>query len=156
MASAAHNSRGIKIGILTFGDGRDFLQKPLAEVNSRFLKQLVDQLTNDGFEVVTGREVVWQNEIAVREARELAAQQVDAVVFNFSVWAWPQYARMAAQFLPQPIVMFANVNPQFPGLVGMLANAGSLDQVGIPFYKTFGDISQESTLAKLRSRLLAV
>ena len=69
----------------------------------------------DGFEVIVGDEVIWQNDIAVRNGRRMAAAAVDAVVFNFSVWAWPQYARVAAQFCPQPIVMFSNVNPQYPG-----------------------------------------
>lgn len=153
---AQQRARGIRVGILTFGDGRSFLQEPLREVNQRFLGQLSERLTADGFEVVTGSEVIWRNDIAVREGRRLSAEGVDAVIFNFSVWAWPQFARVAAQFVPKPIVMFSNVNPQYPGLVGMLANAGSLDQVGIPFYKTFGDISDDAVLARVRSRLLAV
>lgn len=150
------SSRGIRVGVLTFGDGRDFLQGSLAEVNARFLDQLVKRLEADGFEVVTGTEVLWQNDIAVREGRRLAAENVDCVIFNFSVWAWPQYARVAAQFVPQPILMYSDVNPEFPGLVGMLANAGSLDQVGIPFYKTFGDISTDEVLGRVRSRILAI
>ena len=39
--------------------------------------------------------------------------------------------------------MFSNVNPQYPGLVGMLANSGSLDQAGIPFTKSFGDVEDD-------------
>ena len=39
--------------------------------------------------------------------------------------------------------MFSNVNPQYPGLVGMLANSGSLDQAGIPFTKRFGDVADD-------------
>jgi len=148
--------RGIRVGILTFGDGRDFLKEPLADVNAKFLKQLVDRLEGDGFDVVTGTEVLWQNDVAVREGRRMAAENVDCVIFNFAVWAWPQYARVAAQFLPQPILMFADINPQYPGLVGMLANAGSLDQVGIPFYKTFGNIADDAVLARVRSRILAI
>ena len=104
--------------------------------------------------MVPGDDVIWQNEIAVRNGRRMA--DVDAVVFNFSVWAWPQYARVAAQFCPQPIVMFSNVNPQYPGLVGMLANSGSLDQAGIPFTKSFGDIEDDVVFARLRSQIVAV
>jgi L-fucose isomerase len=81
---------------------------------------------------------------------------VDAVVFNYSVWAWPQYARVAAQFCPQPIVMFSNVNPQYPGLVGMLANSGSLAQAGIPFLKSFGDVEDAAVFGRLRSQITAV
>ncbi|HPB32059.1 MAG TPA: fucose isomerase, partial [Candidatus Sumerlaeota bacterium] len=88
--------RKIKVGVLTFGDGRDFLQKPLTPVNEKFLGELKARLLRDGFDVITGREVVWQNEIAVREGRRMTAEGADCVLFNFSVWAWPQYARMAA------------------------------------------------------------
>jgi predicted Ser/Thr protein kinase len=108
------------------------------------------------FEVVTGDEVIWQNDIAVRNGRAMAAANVDAVLFNFSVWAWPQYARVAAQFCPQPIAMFASVNPQYPGLVGMLANAGSLAQAGYGFTKTFGDIADDTVYATLKARVMAV
>lgn len=149
-------ARGIKVGILTFGDGRDFLQKPLEEVNERFLRELRERLEADGFDVVTGDEVIWQNSLAEQNGRKMTAEAVHCVIFNFSVWAWPQYARVAAQFCPKPILMYASVNPQYPGLVGMLANAGSLDQVGIPFFKTFGDLANEGVYASLRSRILAI
>ena len=148
--------RKVRVGVLDFGDGRSFLQSPLEPVNRRFREQLVARLERAGFDVVAGSEVIWQNEIAVRSARRMAAEGVDAVVFNFSVWAWPQYARVAAQFCPQPIVMFSNVNPQYPGLVGMLANSGSLDQTGIRFTKSFGDIADDAVLERLRSQIAAV
>ncbi len=146
----------IKVGLLDFGDGRSFLQKPLAPVNEEFRNRLVSALEEDGFEVIQGDEVIWQNEIAVRNGRMLAAESVDVTLFNFSVWAWPQYARLAAQFCPQPIVMFSNVNPRYPGLVGMLANSGSLDQSGIRFIKSFGDISDAGVRSRLKSQILSV
>jgi L-fucose/D-arabinose isomerase len=149
-------SRKVRVGVLDFGDGRHYLQAPLEPVNREFRQQLVARLEGDGFEVVAGDGVIWQNDIAVRNGRRMAAAEVDAVVFNFSVWAWPQYARVAAQFCPQPIVMFSNVNPKYPGLVGMLANSGSLDQAGIPFTKSFGDIADPTVFGRLRSQIVAV
>ena len=148
--------RPLKVGVLDFGDGRSFLQAPLRPVNAEFRDALVRRLEADGMEVVPGGEVIWQNEIAVRNGRRMAAAGVDAVIFNFSVWAWPQYARVAAQFCPQPVVMFATVNPQYPGLVGMLANSGSLDQAGIPFTKCFGDVADGAVFATLKGQLQAV
>ena len=148
-------TRPIKVGVLDFGDGRSFLQEPLEPVNRENREKLVRYLEDEGFEPVVGDEVIWQNEIAVRNGRRLAASGIDVAVFNFSVWAWPQYSRVAAQFCPQPIVMFSNVNPRYPGLVGMLANSGSLDQVGIRFSKTFGDITEPSVRARLKSQILA-
>jgi L-fucose isomerase len=147
-------ARPVRVGVLDFGDGRRFLQTPLEPVNRQFREQLVRRLEAGGFEVVTGDEVIWQNDVAVRNGRRMAG--TDVVVFNFSVWAWPQYARVAAQFCPQPVVMFSNVNPQYPGLVGMLAGSGSLDQAGIPFTTSFGDIADEAVFARLRSQITAV
>ena len=149
-------ARRIKVGLLDFGDGRSFLQEPLAPVNRQFRDALTARLEGDGFDVLHGDEVIWQNDIAVRNGRRMTAEGADVVVFNFSVWAWPQYARVAAQFCPQPIVMFSNVNPQYPGLVGMLANSGSLDQAGIPFTKSFGDIADDRVYGALRAELRAV
>jgi L-fucose isomerase len=148
--------RPLRVGLLDFGDGRAFLSQPLAPVQQAFRDTLAARLRADGIEVVTGDEVIWQNDIAVRNGRAMAAAGVDAVIFNFSVWAWPQYARVAAQFCPQPLVMFSGVNPQYPGLVGMLANAGSLAQAGFRFYKTFGDIGDDAVYGTLKSRVLAV
>ena len=146
----------IKVGILTFGDGRDFLLEPLKPVNEKFLNELKDKLEKENFEVVAGDEVIWKNELAAENGKKMTREGVQCVIFNFSVWAWPQYSRVAAQFCPQPILMFSNFNPEYPGLVGMLANAGSLDQVGIKFYKTFGDINDDETFARVRSRILAI
>ena len=148
-------TRKICVGVLDFGDGRHFLQTPLEPVNRQFRQQLVRRLASAGFDVVANDEVIWQNDIAVRAGRRMTAETVDVVIFNFSVWAWPQYARVAAQFCPQPIVMFSNVNPQYPGLVGMLANSGSLDQAGVPFVKSFGDIEDEAVFGRLRSQRAA-
>ncbi|MGI8671471.1 MAG: L-fucose/L-arabinose isomerase family protein, partial [Luteitalea sp.] len=148
--------RPLRIGLLDFGDGRDFLSQPLAPVQRQFRDALASRLRDDGMEVLLGDEVIWRNDIAVRNGKAMAAADVDAVIFNFSVWAWPQFARVAAQFCPQPIAMFASVNPQFPGLVGMLANAGSLDQAGIRFTKTFGDLADPVVYATLTTRLRAV
>jgi L-fucose isomerase len=147
--------RRTRVGVLDFGDGRHFLQAPLEPVNRQFRERLVARLETAGFDVAVGDDVIWQNDIAVRNGRRLAAE-ADVVIFNFSVWAWPQYARVAAQFCPQPIVMFSNVNPKYPGLVGMLANSGSLDQAGIPFTKSFGDIDDEKVFSGVRAQLTAV
>ena len=149
-------SKKIKVGILTFGDGRDFLSKPLLAVNEKFTKAIQTRLEKDGFEVVTGDEVISRNDLAVKNGKKMMQESVDCVIFNFAVWAWPQFARVAAQFCPQPVLMFSNVNPEYPGLVGMLANAGSLDQVGIKFFKTFGDINQKQTYQQVKSRILAI
>lgn len=149
-------SRKIKVGLLDFGDGRSYLQESLEPVNREFREGLVRWLEEEGFEVVQGDGVLWQNDIAVRNGRRLAAAGVEVALFNFSVWAWPQYARVAAQFCPEPIVMFSNINPRYPGLVGMLANSGSLDQAGVRFIKSFGEIADGEVQARLKGQIVAI
>src|SRR5205823_4148557 len=43
------------------------------------------------------------------------------------------------------------VNPQHPGLVGMLASAGALNQAGTPYARAYGEIEDEATYARVRS-----
>jgi L-fucose isomerase len=146
----------IKVGILTFGDGREFLKKDLEPINAKFQKKLSDALTRDGFEVVAGEEVIWTNPLAVKYGKMMQNAGVDCVVFNYCVWAWPGFARVAAQFCPQPLVLYADLNPGFPAMVGMLANAGSLDQVGIPFHKIFGELGNKEIYGRLKAAILGI
>lgn len=146
----------IKVGVLTFGDGREFLKKDLEVVNAQFQAKVKDALVKDGFDVVVGEEVIWKNSLAVKYGKMMAHEDVDCVIFNYCVWAWPGFARVAAQFCPKPIILYANLNPGFPAMVGMLANAGSLDQVGIPFHKIFGDLKDPKIYQRLRECILGV
>jgi len=146
----------VKVGILTFGDGREFLKKDLEPINAKFQKRLKDALVNDGFEVVAGEEVIWNNRLAVKYGKMMQSSDVDCVIFNYCVWAWPGFARVAAQFCPKPLVLYADLNPGFPAMVGMLANAGSLDQTGIPFTKIFGDLTNSEIYGRLKSSILGI
>ena len=38
----------------------------------------------------------------------------------------------------------------------MLANAGSLDQIGIPFFKVYGDIDKPELMKQLKSYIMGV
>jgi len=149
-------TKKIKVGVLTFGDGREFLKKDLEVVNAQFQAKVKDALVKDGFDVVVGEEVIWKNSLAVKYGKMMAHEDVDCVIFNYCVWAWPGFARVAAQFCPKPIILYANLNPGFPAMVGMLANAGSLDQVGIPFHKIFGDLKDPKIYQRLRECILGV
>lgn len=138
-----------KVGIATFSDGRPHVHQELLPLTREFESRLAGRLRDAGWEVVTGREIIWNTDLAQSEGRYLAAQQVEATIFNYAIWAWPHYSAVAAQFVPGPILMFSNVNPQYPGLVAMLAAAGSLDQVGAFCGRVSGDITNEDVLARV-------
>jgi L-fucose isomerase len=139
------------VGILTFSDGRAFVAEQLEEMNRGFQERLKRRLEADGHRVVTGEEIVWTNEGAVREARRLAAAGCDCTIFNFAVWVFPHLPALASRFAPGPLLLFSQVNPQHPGLVGMLASAGALNQAGTPYARAYGEIEDEATYARVRS-----
>jgi len=149
-------ARKIRVGLLTIGDGRDFLKDQLDPINERFQKKVKTMLEKEGFEIVASDEVIDSNLLGVKYGKMMRAEDVDCVIFNYCVWAWPAFGRMAAQFCPKPLIMFANYFEEKPGVVGMLAGAGSLDQVGIPFFKLYGDVDDPAILKKLRAYILGV
>ena len=99
--------------------------------------------------MVSADEPVWSNHQAVHEGRRLRAVNPDCVVFNFSAWAFPHFAMLAASEITAPLVLMSNLDPARPGLVAMLAAAGGLDQVGRRYARVWGDIGD----AEVRDRL---
>src|SRR5947209_322483 len=139
------------VGILTFSDGRAFVAEQVEEMNRGFQQRLKRRLEDDGHRVVTGEEIVWSNEGAVREARRLRSLGCDCTIFNFAVWVFPHLPALASRFAPGPLLLFSQVNPQYPGMVGMLASAGALNQAGTPYARAYGEIEDEATYARVRS-----
>lgn len=139
------------IGILTFSDGRPFVAEQVDAMNRGFQDRLRHRLEQDGYTVMTGEEVICTNEQAVREAKRLAAAGCDCTIFNFAVWAFPHLPALASRFAPGPLMLFSNVNPEHPGLVGMLAGAGALNQAGTPYVRAYGEIEDEATYARVRT-----
>jgi L-fucose isomerase len=93
--------------------------------------------------------------MAVREARRLAAQRPDLTIFNYPVWAFPHFSVHAAQATAGPLLLFSNIDPTYPGMVGMLAAAGSLDQLGRSHDRLWGEIEEEAVSSKLRQLVTA-
>ena len=99
--------------------------------------------------------VVWTNELAVAEARRLADAQPDLTIVNIPVWAFPHFTMRAARELPGPLLLFSNVDPQYPGMVGMLAAAGALDQIGRTYGRAWGDVERSETVERGSRRTFA-
>jgi L-fucose isomerase len=138
-----------RVGLLTFSDGRDFVHRDLVSFIDEVEQNIVNTLQARGHEVIRGRETIWTNELATREARTLADARPDLTIFNIPVWAFPHFSMLAAHATPGPLLLFSTLKPQYPGMVGMLAAAGSLDQVGRTYGRAWGDISDPQVLAHL-------
>jgi L-fucose/D-arabinose isomerase len=144
-----------KVGILTFSDGRDFVHEDVEKFCRDVEGDIAGALENAGHEVVRAREVVWTNRLAVREAQRLSGERPDLTIFNIPVWAFPHFSMLAAGETPGPLLLFSNVNPQYPGMVGMLAAAGGLDQIGRVYGRAWGDVSEPGVLARVEAHASA-
>jgi len=145
-----------RIGILTFSDGREYVHKDLLDINKTFEDRFVKQLeaTNE-VEVIRSREIIWKPSLAKKESLKLAEKGAQMTVFNYAVWAFPHLSVIASKFAPGPYLLFGNINPKYPGMVGMLAAAGALDQDGTSAHRVWGDIEDKEVLAKVLSFIKA-
>jgi len=116
----------------------------------------------DGAKGFRGRDqMAWNPVIARKQAEALIAADIDGVIFNYSVWASPRLTRMTAQqFIAAhkkkskstPIAILTNLAPEQPGMVGGMAGAGGLDQLGISNFRIW---SENLARDKKKLKLLA-
>jgi len=145
-----------KVGILTFSDGRASVHQDVEPLNRQFQDRLATTLhETKEVEPIVGREIVWTSELAKEEATRLTREGCELTIFNFAVWSFPHLAAMASRFAPGPFLLFSNINPQYPGMVGMLASAGALDQIGALHGRVSGDIQDEKVLRRVMAFIRA-
>jgi L-fucose isomerase len=136
-------------------DGREGVHRDIEKFALRVEAEISASLEESGHEVVRAREVVWTNRLAVSEARRVADARPDLTIFNIPVWAFPHFSMLAAGETPGPLLLFSNINPEQPGMVGMLAAAGGLDQIGRTYGRAYGDVSEPAVVARLEAHVRA-
>jgi len=144
-----------KVGILTISDGREGVHENVKEHAKKYEERLAAALEGAGHEVVRAQEIVWTNRLAVSEARRVADHRPDVTIFNIPVWAFPHFTMLAAQETPGSLVLYTPLVPEEPGMVGMLAAAGALDQVGRNYGRVWGDAQDSEVLSSLESQIRA-
>jgi len=148
--------RKTRVGILTFSDGRKYIHESLQELNRRYHDSLQHALEATGqVEVTAGEEIIWNNHLAQREARRLASANVDLTILNYAIWCYPHLSAITVNFAPGPYLLFCNLNPGEPGMVGMLAAAGAMDQLGKTCTRIWGDINDPAVLDKVMTFIRA-
>ena len=140
----------IKVGILTFSDGRSKVNNDLLETNRKFQSLLSKKLESTGeVEIIEAKEIVSKPSVAKKEALRLRDAGAQLTIFNYAVWAFPHFSVIATKFAPGPFLLFGNINPRYPGMVGMLAAAGALDQTGVTHKRLWGNIEDEKVLRQV-------
>ena len=115
------------LGILGFSDGDPAAHKMLAPIVQAQIDAIVDALTADGrVEVVVAEDIVHSDKTAKAYAEDLKAKGVDATVFAYGVFAFPVFSVIAARYGKGPFLLAAPFNPDWPGMVSMLAAGGGL------------------------------
>ena len=139
-----------KVGVITFSDGRDFVHNDLIEMNKGFQDRLVKALEATGeVEVVTASDIVWKPSLAKKAGKELMKAEVEATIFNYAIWCWPHLSVMASLYAPGPFLTYGQINPSYPGMVGQLAAAGALEQVGIMPERVWGNPEDSDVIERV-------
>jgi L-fucose isomerase, first N-terminal domain len=135
--------RGItsRVGVLSFSDGRDFVHQRLVSfiAASKSVSPPPDGSAPRWYAGPSpsplmrspgGRPAAWP------------AGRPDLTIFDYPVWAFPHFSVHAARATAEPPVLFSTINPAYPGMVGLLAGQGSLDQVGRHHEGLWGDVEE--------------
>ena len=119
-----------RIAILSFSDGRPRVHAGLLPVIKKHEANIAAALEGLGAQPVAGEDVIHTPRMAVREAKRLLGLDVAAVVFNIPVFAFPNLSVITADILQKPIAICSPGEPGLPGMGGMLAAGGALEQTG--------------------------
>lgn len=139
-----------RLGLVTISDNRDSAHTELLPINLHFQAHVVDIIREkNDFEVVVSEVVVHTAREATEAAHTLMSAGIDGLIMNFSIWVYPNLAVILARNVNVPILMLSNVHPERAGLVGMMASAGSLDQLGIQNTRVWGDVADDDVYARV-------
>lgn len=127
-----------RIGVISISDGRGHVHARNTDFIQSKQDTFVGALRAAGHEVVAGRDLVSTNVLANSVSREVAAADVDLTVFYYTVWSFPHFTMLAADATRSPLMLVASTDPTEPGLVGMLAAGGALDQIGREHARSWG------------------
>jgi len=141
-----------RIALATASDGRDFVHQEVGPFGLEVQHRLAAALRERGHQVTTGEGDLSTNTDAVRLGRQLAAGHPDLTLINYPVWAFPHFSLLFASQGSGPLALFSNIDPQYPGMVGMLAAGGGFDQVGRKHSRHWGDPADPAVVDRL-SRL---
>lgn len=152
-----------RIGLMTFGDERDYMWDgyfgPLTQPRHEEAREYLAGLPLD---VIAFDEVARSRDLIEHQISGLQAAGAEALFAHTPCWCTPNLSAGAIQRLNLPTVVMTSTSAATHGMVGMLATAGTLGQVGVPHIRVradFGDaVFEERVLpffraASARSRL---
>lgn len=138
------------LGLIGFSDGDPAVHEQLKEIVQKQVDVIAEELKKDGrVDVIAADRLVCSVVTAKEEAEKLKAKGVDGTIFSYGVFAFPNFSAIAAQNGKGPYLLAANLNPDWPGMVAMLAAGGALHHLGIDHYRAAGDFRDPAVLQKI-------
>ena len=142
------------LGLMGLSDGDPVVHEKSKDVVQHQLDVIKAALEKDGrVDVVVADNLVTSVASARAEAEKLKAKGVDGTIFSYGVFAWPNFSAIAAKYGQGPYLLAAQLNPDWPGMVAMLAAGGALNQQG---GKTILMVTHSSMAASYASRVLFI
>jgi len=138
------------IGLIGFSDGDPEVHEQLKDIVQKQVDVIASELEKDGrVEVVKAEKLVASVKDAKEQAEYLKCRNVDGTIFSYGVFAFPNFSAIAAENGKGPFLLCANLNPDWPGMVAMLAAGGALHHLGIEHYRAAGDFTDKDVLQKI-------
>lgn len=138
------------LGIVGVSDGDPEVHETLKDIVQEQLDTVVAELRKNGaVEVVEAQKLVNSVHSAKEQAEFLKEAGVDATIISHGVFAFPNFSAMIAKYGKGPYMLCANLNPDWPGMVSMLAAGGALDHLGIDHFRAAGDFKDPDVLGKI-------
>ncbi len=138
------------VGIVGVSDGDREVHETLKEIVQAQVNTIVEELKKDGrVDVVEAETLVCSVRTAKEQAEFLRNRGVDATIISHGVFAFPNFTVVIAKFGQGPLMLCANLNPDWPGMVSMLAAGGALDHLGIDHFRAAGDFKDPKVLEKV-------
>lgn len=129
-----------KIGLMTFGDEREYMWDgyfgPLTQPRHEEAREYLASLP---LEIIAFDEVARSRDIIERQIEALKAAGAEALFAHTPCWCTPNLSAGAIQRLGLPTVVMTSTSAATHGMVGMLATAGTLSQVGIEHIRVRDD-----------------
>lgn len=142
----------IKVGIISFSDGRKRVHESLKSYIKETELSLKKELENTGeIKIYCANEIVYNSALAISQAKNLIKNDIDAVIINIPVFAFPNFPVISIKIMSLPCLVFSQKNPSFPGLGGLQAAVNMIRQVGLKCEKVWGDIKDKEILNKILS-----
>jgi len=152
VASRTIHGDPYRVGVAGFSDGRLRVHKSLEETIVRHQARLTEAIGADPLlEAAPSPEIVHSSKQARAAAKQLRAADIEAVVFNLPVFAFPNFSLITARVLEMPVLLSSPQDGRLPGLGGILAAHGAMRQIGIKSRKLWGDPVQDPELRKTLS-----